>query len=127
MNQDRSGNSKNSDRLTIRSTPPNTRKPQRRSYWPAVFAEARECPGEWVRTVKPFNRATAQQVASDLRNAHQRDLSKMRFSGVLPGDRWETRWENDPTDSEPERYYIWLRFDGALPDVDAFRAEPDAW
>ncbi|MFZ9629987.1 MAG: hypothetical protein ACO3C1_11620 [Ilumatobacteraceae bacterium] len=101
----------NIERLTIKSTPPNARKPQRRSYWPTVFAEARECPGEWVRTEKWFNRSTAAQVASDLRNAHRR-ATKMRVSGFMPGDRWDTRWDNDPADDNPDHFYIWLRFDG---------------
>jgi len=119
-------NNSNDTRLTVPSTPPNVHKPQRRSYWPAVFAEARECPGEWVRTEKWFNRATAVQIASDLRNAHRR-VSKMRVSGYEAGDRWETRWDNDPTDSNPDHFYIWLRFDG-LTRADRIRMmEETAW
>lgn len=107
-----SDNFKNNKRLTIKSTPPNLRKPQQRTYWPPVFAEARECPGDWVRTAKWFNRSTAAQVASDLRNAHRRAPKKMRVRGVLPGDLWETRWGNDPADPDTDHFYIWLRFDG---------------
>ena len=99
----------NSERLTVRSTPPNVRKYQKRSYWPGVFAEARECPGEWVRTGKWFNRSTAAQVASDVRNAHLREADKMRVKGALAGERWETRWDNEPSDPDSEHFYIWLR------------------
>jgi hypothetical protein len=99
----------NSERLTVRSTPPDRRKYQKRAYWPGVFAEARECPGVWVRTGKWFNRSTAAQVASDVRNAHTRDAGKMRVKGTLPGERWETRWDNDPADPDVEHLYIWLR------------------
>ena len=116
----------NDTRLTVRSTPPNVRKPQRRSYWPAVFAEARECPGEWVRSEKWFNRATAAQIASDLRNAH-RCATKMRVSGYEAGDRWETRWDNDPTDSNPDHFYIWLRFDGITRNDRIRMMEETAW
>jgi hypothetical protein len=110
-----SDNDNSSERLTIKSTPPNLRKTQRRTYWPTVFAEARECPGEWLRTEKWFHRATAAQVASDLRNSHRRAPEKMRMSGCLPGDRWETRWQNDPVDPDLEHFYVWLRFDGTAP------------
>ena len=103
--------SSNDTRLTVRSTPPNVRKPKLRTFRPAMFAEAREYPGESVRTEKWFNRATAAQIASDLRNADSR-ASKMRVSGYEAGDRWETRWDNDPTDSNHDHFYIWLRFDG---------------
>lgn len=99
-------------RLTIKSTPPNVSRPQRRAYWPGVFAEARECPGEWIRTTKWFNKGTAAQIASDLRNAHRRAAGKMRVSGFLPGDQWETRWDNDPADPNADHFHIWLRFDG---------------
>jgi len=122
-----SDNTTNNERFTIKSTPPNLRKPQRRSYWPTVFAEARECPGEWVRTEKWFHRATAAQVASDLRNAHRRSPGKMRVSGFLPGDRWETRWENDPADPDAEHFYIWLRFDGITPTDHRRMLEDTAW
>ena len=114
------------ERLTIRSAPPNVRTRQRRAFWPGVLAEARECPGEWVRTEKWFNRSTASQVASDLRNCHRRAPEKMRVSGILPGDVWETRWENDPTDTDADHFYIWLRFDGAARSA-ATRLEVVEW
>jgi hypothetical protein len=99
-------------RLTIKSTPPTSRRRQRRSYWPTVFAEARECRGEWVRIERWFNRSTAAQVASDLRNAHHRSAKKMRFSGIEPGDMWQACWGADPTDTEPEHFYVWMCFEG---------------
>jgi hypothetical protein len=104
------GASRRVERLTIRSTPPDVCRRQRRSYWPGVFGEGRECAGEWVRTAKWFARATASQVASDIRSAHMRDLATMRVRGVLRGDRWETRWGNDPSDPDPDHFYIWLCF-----------------
>jgi hypothetical protein len=100
----------NSIRLTTKSTPPNPSRRHRRAYWPGVFREARECPGEWVRIEKWFTEATAQQMASDLRNAHRRE--KLRVSGFEPGDQWETCWGVDPSDPDPDHFYIWLRFDG---------------
>jgi hypothetical protein len=115
------GVSKKTERLTVRSSPPDERLYQRRAYWAGVFAEGRECPGEWLRTEKWFARATAAQVASDVRNAHLRDLTKMRVRGVLPGDRWEAQWDNDPADADLGHFYVWLRFDGtpsAAPDSD---------
>jgi hypothetical protein len=115
------------ERLTIRSVPPEESvRRQRRAFWAGVFAEGRECPGEWLRTAKWFARATASQVASDIRSAHLRDLAKMRVRGVLPGDRWETRWGNDPVDPASDHFYIWLCFVAA--DVTAAGGvEGDGW
>ena len=111
MNTDRTPNPDN-ERLTIRSTPPNLRKRQRRSFWPAVLAEARECPGEWVRIARSFSPSTAAQVASDIRNSHRRQPGKMRISGLVPGDRWDTRWGTDERDGDEEHAYVWLCFTG---------------
>ncbi len=88
------------ERLTFRSTPPDVRNTQRRSFWPAALAEARECPGEWVRIARWFSPSTAAQVASDIRNSHRREPDKMRVAGLLPGDRWDTRWGADPAERD---------------------------
>ena len=96
-------------RLTVQSTPPNECKYEKRSYWPTVFGEARECPGVWVRTERWFNRSTASQVASDARNSHTREPDRMRIKGALSGEKWETRWGNDPSDPNLEHFYVWLR------------------
>jgi hypothetical protein len=37
----------------------------------------------------------------------------MRVIGHRPGDLWETRWGNDPSDPDAGHVVIWLRFDGA--------------
>jgi hypothetical protein len=104
------------ERFTVRSTPPNVGKSQRRSYWAGVFAEGRESSGVWVRTAKWFVKDTAAQVASDVRHAHHRAPERMRVRGIETGDRWETRWGNDPMDPDPEHFYVWLRFHGCTPD-----------
>lgn len=98
---------------TIPSTPP-TRKAitQRRSRWAEMFSEAREHPGEWRRLVEPMKRTTAAQVASDIRNAHTRDLSKARLRGLHDTDLWEAAWGQDDADSDSEHYYVWLRYIG---------------
>src|SRR3954468_16575019 len=95
---------------TIASIPP-TRDPQTRpSSWTTVLEESRRHPGEWRRLAAPMKRSTASQVASDLRCAHRRDPDNMRVAGVLPGDRWETRWARDDADLDPTHFFIWLRF-----------------
>jgi hypothetical protein len=94
---------------TVRSTPPVMRQSQRRSYWPAVLAEARQVRGAWVRTVKTFGRSTAQQLASDLRNAHHREPKKFRVRGVLPGEVWDAQWGREGVDSPDTEYVVWIR------------------
>lgn len=96
---------------TISSTPPTrTSSSQKRSRWAELFTECREHPGEWRRMIEPLRRSTAAQIASDIRNAHTRDLNKTRLRGLLPTDRWDAVWGNDPDDADEEHFYIWLRF-----------------
>lgn len=95
---------------TIASEPPGERKFQARGFWPPVFEEGRQHPGEWRRTVKWFAKGTAQQVASDLRNAHHRDMSKMRFRGIKAGEHWEAQWDLDPSDPDESHVYLWIRY-----------------
>ena len=61
------------ERLTMPSTPPVPNRSQRRSKWAALFAECRDQPGVWRRTVEHFRPTTASQIASDIRNAWRRD------------------------------------------------------
>ena len=98
---------------TIASSPPRRKSvTQRRSRWAEMFNEARAHPGEWRRLVEPMKRTTAAQVASDIRNAHTRDLSKARLRGLHPDDRWEAAWGQDEKDPEREHFYVWLRYLG---------------
>jgi hypothetical protein len=98
---------------TIESAPPARRETtQKRSRWQELFAEARQFPGQWRRMVEPLKKSTASQIASDIRNAHQRDLSKSRLRGLLPTDEWEAAWGNDASDPNPEHFYVWLKYTG---------------
>jgi hypothetical protein len=99
-------------KYTIASEPPTDRKWQARAFWPPVFEEARQYPSEWRRTQKCFTKGTAQQAASDLRNAHHRDVTKMRFRGINSGELWEAQWGNDPADPNATHFYLWVRYLG---------------
>ena len=63
----------------------------------------------WVQVAEPFADTTAAQLASDLRNAHERDLLKMRIRGVLQGERWETASGRLEADPDRTHYYLWFR------------------
>ena len=45
----------------------------------------------------------------------------------MPGDRWETRWDLDPSDDNPDHFYIWLRFDGPTAADRRRMIEETAW
>ena len=96
---------------TVESIPPVVPEVQRRSRWVELFAECREHPNEWRRIIDPMAKATAAQIASDIRNAHRRDLAKSRVRGLQPEDRWETVWGNEP-DGDPVEFFIWLKYMG---------------
>jgi hypothetical protein len=104
-------------KYTVASTPPVAQESQKRSRWAELFKECRAVPGEWRRVIAPQAKATAAQIASDIRNAHTRDLDKARLRGLLPTDRWEASWGNDPVDSDPEHFYVWLRYVGHVAEV----------
>ena len=99
---------------TIASNPPVKDSSQRRSRWSDLFDECRAVPGEWRRMVEPLSKATAAQIASDIRNAHTRDSDKARLKGFLPTDRWESAWGADPSDGNPAHFYVWLRYVGPV-------------
>jgi hypothetical protein len=86
-----------------------------RNVWEKRLSHARARQGGWGGVVEPMSKATASQVASDLRCSHQRDLSTIRVKGVLPGDRWETVYGNDPMDPDESHFYVWMRWLGASP------------
>lgn len=96
---------------TIQSEPPVLPEVQRRSRWADLFAECREHPGEWRRILEPMAKATAAQVASDIRNAYRRDLTKVRIRGLRNDDQWETVWGPDPGE-QADQYFIWLKYVG---------------
>lgn len=96
---------------TLESIPPSRQEVvQKRSRWAELFAEAREHPGQWRRIVEPMKRTTAAQVASDIRNAHTRDLAKSRLRGLLPTDRWEAAWGRVEDDDHADHFYVWLKY-----------------
>lgn len=101
------------ERYTLADTPPVAGEARRRSRWADMFQECREHQGEWRRIREPLKRSTAAQIASDIRNAEHRDLSKVRMKGFLEGDRWEAVWANAPDDPDKDNYYIWLRYLGS--------------
>lgn len=107
-----SGQSDRSDdeSLTVAELPPDMQSSGRRSRWAELFEECRAHPDEWRRIREPLRKSTAAQIASDIRNAHHRNLEKSRLRGFQPGDHWEARWGTSPSDPDPENYYIWLKF-----------------
>ena len=82
----------------------------RRSFWVKTLQDARRRK-TWVRVNRLYTEKTAAQVASDLRAAHHRDVKKLRVKGILPGDKWDTRWNSSPEGPEGQ-YSIWIRFIG---------------
>jgi len=95
---------------TIASTPAAEAPRRRRSTWALILEESRKHAGAWRRVADPMSRTTASQIASDLRCAHQRNPATLRVKGVLPGDRWESRWGHDAAAPDPEKYFVWLRW-----------------
>jgi len=82
----------------------------RRSFWVKELENARRRK-TWTRVNRLYTEKTAAQIASDLRSAHHRDPKKLRVKGVLPGDKWDTRWNSSPEGPEGQ-YSIWVRFLG---------------
>ena len=105
-----SSDNEDSESLTVAELPPDMQTSSRRSRWTELFEECRSHPAEWRRIREPLKRSTAAQIASDIRNAHHRNLEKSRLRGFKPDDHWEAKWGPSPSDPDPENYYIWLRF-----------------
>lgn len=81
----------------------------RNTFWARTFADARRS-GNWTEVQRRYTRSTAQQIASDIGNAHRRKPAHLRVRGIVPGEMWEARWE--PIDGNAEgdhRVFIRLR------------------
>lgn len=113
------------DSYSIPAEPPQPARGKRRSWWPALLAEVRQHPNEWRQVNKTFAWSTVQQIASDLRRVHTRGSEKLRVRGVVPGDRFETRYAVDESvyvefvsedcddaaaDLPKARYFLWIKF-----------------
>lgn len=79
----------------------------RDSFWSRTFAAARAS-GGWHLVERRYTRATAVQIASDINCAHTRPAHRHRLRGVLPGERWEARWE-PALDGAPHDLVVWIR------------------
>ena len=95
----------------VESTPPRLARAgcSRRGIWPARLSMARLKPGVWFRISEPLTKASASQMASDLRNSYRRRLETLRMAGVVAGERWEAEYGTDPTDPDPTHFYVWFR------------------
>jgi hypothetical protein len=82
----------------------------RSSFWVKTLRTARPRK-TWFRVPRMYTEKTAQQIASDLRSTHHRDPKKLRVKGVLPGDRWDARWNASPEGPDGQ-FSIWIRFLG---------------
>jgi NADH:ubiquinone oxidoreductase subunit F (NADH-binding) len=92
------------------SEPPFTAQtsPPRRSPWRSAVIEARTNRGQWMKVQRPLAEYSAQQTASDVRNAARR--GNTRF-GIASWEKWET------THGEVgDEWFVWIRFrEGAAP------------
>jgi hypothetical protein len=79
----------------------------RQSFWTRTFDAARVS-GEWHLVNRHYTPATAVQITSDICCAHTRDPGRHRMRGMLPGERWEARWE-PAEDGAPSDLVIWIR------------------
>ncbi|MFZ9629369.1 MAG: hypothetical protein ACO3C1_08455 [Ilumatobacteraceae bacterium] len=65
--------------------------PKRSTFWTRTFDEARRL-GDWLQVPRLYTRKTAQQIASDIGNAHRRRPEVQRVRGILDGEQWEATW-----------------------------------
>jgi hypothetical protein len=79
----------------------------RNSFWVRIFDAARRT-DDWVRVPRFYTRATAAQLASDITNAHRRDLQTLRVKGIYADEVWEARWSTAP-DGPQNDHVIWIR------------------
>jgi hypothetical protein len=86
-----------------------TSQQPRNSFWSRTFAHARR-DGGWVRVPRLYTKSSAQQIASDICNAHTRDERKFRMRGILPGEKWRARWEWH-ADGMPSDFSVWIYLD----------------
>ena len=69
----------------VESNPPKIGRSgcSRRGAWPERLSMARVKPGVWFRMTEPLTKASASQMASDLRNSYRRRLESLRISDVV--------------------------------------------
>lgn len=91
--------------------PPTSVPWRRRSFWVVALEEIRLNPRVWHRADRLYTRATAAQIASDLRSVHRRGAKNVRVKGVLDGEAWDARWELSP-DGPDNQYAIWVMYLG---------------
>jgi len=84
---------------------------ERRSFWVVALEEIRLNPQVWHRADRLYTRATAAQIASDLRSVFRRGAEHVRVKGVLDGEAWDARWELSP-DGPDNQYAIWVMYLG---------------
>lgn len=94
----------------VAEEPPTGGHWQRQSFWVLALADARE-QNKWVRVQRFYTAATAAQIASDIRSAHNRSLETLRVRGILPGEVWNARWAADEK-CPPGNFSIWIKFQG---------------
>lgn len=84
---------------------------KRRSFWVVALEEIRLNPRVWHRADRLYTRATAAQIASDLRSVHRRGAKNVRVKGVVDGEAWDARWELSP-DGPDNQFAIWVMYLG---------------
>ena len=84
---------------------------KRRSFWVVVLEEIRLNPRVWHRVDRLYTRASALQIASDLRSVHRRGAENVRVKGVLDGEAWDALWELS-LDGPDDHYAIWVMYRG---------------
>lgn len=90
----------------IPEAPPVAPLKRRPSKWADAFEVARHGWMRWYRVDNPLSKATAAQMASDIRNASKRE--KPRPKGIRPGESWDATWGE--VDGQ---YYVWICFEGS--------------
>ncbi len=93
--------------------PVRTRGTGPRDKWSARLKESRARRGRWMMVTQPMTKATAAQIASDLRRSHLRDHAKMRIRAVKPGDRWETTVARHPENPVDGEFFLWIKWSGS--------------
>jgi hypothetical protein len=106
-----SSKTSSSKRSAVRVEDPPPTPWKRRSFWVVALEQIRLKPGVWHRADRLYTRATAAQIASDLRSVHRRGAKNVRVKGVLDGEAWDARWELSP-DGPANQYAIWVMFLG---------------
>ena len=91
--------------------PPASTPWKRRSFWVVALEEIRLNPRVWHRVDRMYTRATAAQIASDLRSVHRRGAKNVRVKGVVNGEVWDARCELSP-DGPDDQYNIWVMYLG---------------